>query len=727
MSIDHLIQQAIAHHRGGRYADAEALLRQALAFDQNNPDALYLLGMLAIQTKRPRDAIEWLSRAVQVRPEAAEYHANLGHALRSLNRLDESATQYDRAIQIQPSYALAHINLGAIRRVQGRPRDAVEHFRTALRIEPRQIGGWMNLGNALRDLNELGDALDAYQKASALDPKLADARGAAATTLAALGRVSEAQLNFTAALRLAPNHLPTLVNFGMMLRGQNDFDGAIDCFRKALALDPGNGEAHERLGRALMAACRIDEATTHYEQAVRLSPTPRMRVTFATLIPPVYRSMEDVNFWRARLVEEIGKLQREGVKCDITSQPAPTIVYLPYQDEGGHDRELAEAIARLHMINQAPLPGPPPEYEGREQERKIRVGFLSGLFKNQTVGLWMQGLIAKLDRARFEVVAISTAPHNDETGRFIREHADRYVVLSPALPQARETIAPLGLDVLIFADIGMEPFTATLAHSRFAPVQCVMWGHPITSGMATVDYYISNEFADAEDGRQNYTENLARLPNLAVYYYRPAAPSRTFTRHKFELPDDAHLYGCLQAQYKLHPAFDAAIAGILRGDPKGLLLLTRGGTARGEDLILSRIRAGYPDIVDRVRFMPSLSRDEFRGLTALCDCLLAPFPFGAGDSSLEGFALNLPTVTLPTGYLKGRLTYAMYKLMQIDDCIARDLNEYVGIANRLGTDVEFNRAVRAKIAAANNVLYENEAGVRDVEEFLRQAVRSATA
>jgi len=160
-----------------------------------------------------------------------------------------------------------------------------------------------NLGNALRDLNELDDALDAYQRASALDPNLADARGAAATTLAALNRVSEAKMNFQAALRLAPNHLPTLVNYGMMLRGQNDFDGAIDCFRKALSLDRDNGEAHERLARALMAACRIDEAMQHYERAVRLSPTPRMRATFATLIPPVYRSIADVNFWRARALQ----------------------------------------------------------------------------------------------------------------------------------------------------------------------------------------------------------------------------------------------------------------------------------------------------------------------------------------------------------------------------------------------------------------------------------------
>ncbi|MBC8106212.1 MAG: tetratricopeptide repeat protein, partial [Anaerolineae bacterium] len=578
MSIQHLIQQAIAHHRAGRFADAESSLRQALASDPNSPDALYLLGMLAIQTKRPQDAVELLSRAVQVRPDAAEYHANLGHALRSTNRVDEAATRYERAIQLNPSYALAHINLGAIRRAQGRAREAVEHFRTALRLEPRQIGGWMNLGNALRDLNELEEALDAYQRASSLDPNLADARGAAATTLGGLNRINEARANFQAALRLAPNQLPTLVNFGMMLRGQNDFDGAIDCFRKALSLDPGNGEAHERLGRALMAACKIDDALRHYEQAVRLSPTPRMRVTFATLIPPVYRSIEDVKFWRARLMEEVSRLQSEGVRCDITSQNAPTIVYLPYQDEGANDRELAEAIAALYVVTD-PHPGRLPEYREREQGARIRVGFISGLFKNQTVGLWMQGLIAKLDRGQFEVVVISTAPHKDETGRFIREHADQYVVISPALAPARDAIAQLKLDVLIFADIGMEPFTATLAHSRFAPVQCVMWGHPITSGSRSIDYYISHESADTEDGQRNYTEKLARLKNLAVYYYRPAAPSRAFARRDFELPDDAHLYGCLQAQYKLHPLFDEAIAGILRTDPKGLLLLSRGGTA----------------------------------------------------------------------------------------------------------------------------------------------------
>src|SRR4051794_11748286 len=182
----------------------------------------------------------------------------------------------------------------------------------------------------------------------------------------------------------------------------------------------------------------------------------------------------------------------------------------------------------------------------------------------------------------------------------------------------------------------MVPWTGALAHSRLAPVQCVTLGHPITSGIATIDYYISSELAEADDAQNNYSEKLVRLPNLPVYYYRPDPPARTLSRNDFDLPDDVNLYGCLQAQYKLHPSFDEAIAGILRADPNGLILLSRGGTARGEDVILERLRSRFGDIVGRVRFMPTLSRERFRALTALCTVLLAPFPFGAGDSSMEG-------------------------------------------------------------------------------------------
>jgi predicted O-linked N-acetylglucosamine transferase (SPINDLY family) len=207
-----------------------------------------------------------------------------------------------------------------------------------------------------------------------------------------------------------------------------------------------------------------------------------------------------------------------------------------------------------------------------------------------------------------------------------------------------------------------------------------------------------------------------------VYYYRPRPVVERLTRREFDLPDDANIYGCLQAQYKLHPQFDAAIGGILQRDPKGIILLSRGGTASGEHVITARLRDAFPDVIERVRFMPSVERDRFRALTSLCDVLLAPFPFGAGDTSMEGFALNIPTVTMPTPYLKGRLTYAMYRLMKFDTCIADSVERYIEIAVKLGTEREHNRAIREQIKTSSSVLYENEAGVKDLEQFLTQVV-----
>src|SRR5439155_9980553 len=113
-------------------------------------------------------------------------------------------------------------------------------------------------------------------------------------------------------------------------------------------------------------------------------------------------------------------------------------------------------------------------------------------FKDHTVGLWTQGIIETLPRDRFHVTVLSTQRYEDPVARNIRERADTYGELPATLLPAREGIAQLGLDVLVYADLGMEGLTYSLAFSRLAPVQCVMWGHPSTSGISTIDYVISS-------------------------------------------------------------------------------------------------------------------------------------------------------------------------------------------------------------------------------------------
>ena len=150
-----------------------------------------------------------------------------------------------------------------------------------------------------------------------------------------------------------------------------------------------------------------------------------------------------------------------------------------------------------------------------------------------------------------------------------------YVEVPTNLPAARQAIAGQRLDVLYYADIGMDPVTYSLAFSRLAPVQCVTWGHPVTTGLDTIDYFISMDAAEPEDAAEHYTETLVRLKALSVYYYRPEPPASLKDRAAFGLPEECHLYSCPQTLFKLHPEFDDLLGAILRRDPQGHPRLAR--------------------------------------------------------------------------------------------------------------------------------------------------------
>jgi predicted O-linked N-acetylglucosamine transferase (SPINDLY family) len=332
--------------------------------------------------------------------------------------------------------------------------------------------------------------------------------------------------------------------------------------------------------------------------------------------------------------------------------------------------------------------------------------------------------VAKLPRDRFEIVVISGgARHDDAVARCIRAYADQQIDLPPALPAARQAILGLNLDALLYTDLGMEGFTWSLAFSRLAPMQAAMWGHPITSGLDSVDYYLSSELAEAAEADANYTEKLIRLKNLPLYYFRPPpAPKRD--RAYFNLPEDAHVYGCLQATFKLHPDFDFVLGEILRRDAKAIILIPRTRAANWDQMVTDRLAAAYgQDAVNRIRFIDRVPREDFAALGPVCDATLAPFPFGAGDTSMVAFAEGVPVVTMPTPYLRGRFTHAMYRAMEIDDCIAATPEQYVEIALRLANDPAWREEVRRKILERNHVLFENMAGVNDLADFISSVAR----
>jgi predicted O-linked N-acetylglucosamine transferase (SPINDLY family) len=705
---------AVRHHQAGNLRQAEDLYRQVLQTDPLNADAWHLLGVAEHHTGRNEAALQTIGKAIALDGRQAVFHSNLGMVYRALGRPAQALGCYDQALRLNPAYANAHNNRGIVLQDQGRLTEAAACYRKALRLRPDHAEAHSNLG----------------------------------TVLKAQGLVAEAIAHYQEALRLRPNYPEAHNNLGVALRQQGNAAEAVDCYRRALQLKPHYADAHRNLGNVLQLQGDLAGASACFERALALAPTDALRIKAALLLPVILESTAQMLEQRRRLEANVARLLGEQLAVDDPpNQMGGTVFELAYH--GLNDRDLQAAIATLcaqatpslkfvaphcapaewpaktrsdPLKSRVPSPLLP---AASERKDPLRIGFLSRFFHNHTVGMLNAGLVRNLGRPEFHVVLFRFPGNDDDIARFIQEGADTVVTLPAHLDQARQQIAQQRLDVLYYTDIGMDPLPYFLAFARLAPVQCVTWGHPVTTGIPAIDYFISSDLFEAPGAEQHYTEQLVRLKTLSTYYYRPSLPSPAKGRRAFGLAEGHHLYGCPQSLFKFHPEFDDILSAILRRDPLGRLVLIEGKHALWKDLLLQRFARVMPDVLERVLFLPRQSGTDFLNLNTACDVLLDPLHFGGGKTSFEGLALGVPIVTLPSQFLRGRLTLGQYRKMNVLDCVVANAEDYVALAVRLGTEPDYRAAVREKILAASDALFEDGGAVREHEQFFKEAVARA--
>jgi predicted O-linked N-acetylglucosamine transferase (SPINDLY family) len=239
-----------------------------------------------------------------------------------------------------------------------------------------------------------------------------------------------------------------------------------------------------------------------------------------------------------------------------------------------------------------------------------------------------------------------------------------------------------------------------------------------------MDYFVSNDLYETAESPEHYSEELFQLRDLPTlaYYYRPPTPSRIRSRTELGLPATGTLYLCPQTLFKMHPDFDEILRGILERDPAGYVIVIRGRFVQWYDTLRARIERNLGEPSRRILPLKSMDGPLFMELLTMGDVMLDTPHFNGMNTSLEAFSVDLPVVTLPTRLHRGRHTRAMYLKMGIDDCIATDVNSYVNIAVRLGTEPDFNHDVRERIRARSFVLYEDVRVVREFERFFETAL-----
>lgn len=635
-------------------------------------------------------AVECYLAGLTMVSEDAEAWSNLGCVLWMMRRLNRATSCFKRALAIRPAYAEAHTNLGGVLEELGRTQEAITHFQAAIETKP-SANAHSRLAHAYLLLGFLNDAIRHYYRALEIDPSDADSFSNLGAALQGGAHTTQAEFCFRRALEIKPDHSKALANLGDIMRLQGDVERAVDAYRSAIAAAPRN-----------------------WALPIKLALTQ----------PVIVQSSAEVTELRARIAASLETLTSQGAHLeDPNREVGITGFYFAYH--GLNDVELQSQIVRFYLRACPRLGWTAPHCPATANARsRIRIGIVSACLRDHTIGKFYRGIIQRLSRERFEVLLFRPRHENDEAGAAIDRSADCVIEIPRDLFAAREQIAAKRLDVVMYPEIGMDPLIYFLAFARLAPVQCVGWGHPVTTGIPTVDYFLSAKALETADANAHYTEQLIRLNRLPTYYSRPRQAPAPLSRAQFGFSPNATLYLSPQSLFKFHPEFDIALATLLRRDPNSRILLIAGIHPHWNKLLARRIANAFPDVANRVVFVPRVGQNEFFRLLLMADVLLDPPYFGGGNTTYEALAAGLPIVTWPGRFMRGRVTQACYQQMGFRQLVAGSLGQYVEIATRLANDAAWKAQVRAEIHERRGVLYEDNSAVTELEDFFTAAVQA---
>ncbi len=492
--------------------------------------------------------------------------------------------------------------------------------------------------------------------------------------------------------------------------------------------------AHYNCGVALRGETRIAEARAHFERAVARRPDfleAELALCMAEL-PALYKDVAEIDERRAAYAGRLAKLSdhvaRSAVPVALTEaigshQP----FYLPYQ--GFDDRELQTRYGALvcqimaARYQAAVFPDPPAPGE------KIRLGIVSGFFRQHSN--WkipIKGWLKMLDRERFHVSGYYTGPDRDDETEAAAAMCDRFVLGPLSLDGWRRSVLDDAPHVLIFPEIGMDKLSAQLAAQRLAAVQCVSWGHPVTSGFPTIDYFLSSDLMEPADAADHYSEKLVRLPKLSIYVEPPDVPPPAIERGTLGLREDAVVYWCGQSLPKYLPQFDEVFARIATQVPGcQFAFIEFGGgsgvTALFRDRLERAFKAAGLNAGDHCVFLPRLAPDRFVAAIGQCDVVLDSVGWSGCNSILESLVHNLPIVTLAGAMMRGRHAAAILDRMNVGETVARTVDEYVTVAGTLGRDAAKRNRLSAQIRDQKYRIYRDLDCIAALEAFLDEAVR----
>jgi predicted O-linked N-acetylglucosamine transferase (SPINDLY family) len=698
----------------GKHDAAVSCLKTAIGLRPDFPQAHYNLGNVLRMQGNFQDAFTHLERAVNLETGYAEAWQMLGGLHLQMGRMEQARACCQRALDLRPDSPDAHVKLGIVFSRSGMDHEAIVSFTRATELEPGSVQAWhllsrvyegmkrhqeaetcarrtlslkadiheahILLANSLRAQNRLDEAIESYRAALRIKPDMADVHYELGNLLMQRGEPAIAAASFRKAVELKPDFTGALNKLGLALHETRDFAGAIDAYRKVLEINPGSPGTYSNLGLSWHFLGNLWEAEICFREATRLRPeVPGAWSNLAGTLNAQRKYDEAINAYRRalELKPDYADVRSNMLLClNYTSSYGPEAVL---EEHKAWEKTHVPKVPRVLSYRNPPEPG-----------RRIRIGYVSPDFRSHSVSFFIEPVLKHHDRDAFEVVCYAEVRNPDGITQRLRGYdLGWHNTCGMTDASVAKTIQDDGIDILV--DLAGHTGFSRLGvfACKPAPVQVCYLGYPNTTGLSTIDYRLTDGWADPPGAADAfYTEKLFRLPHgFLCYQPEPGVPP---VAPLPALNAGYVTFGSFNILPKMTPAVVALWSAILRELPRSRLVLKNNSVADAaiRDHVYEEF-AAHGIARERIDLLGRLPRmDEHMAIYHQIDVALDPFPYNGTTTTCEALWMGVPVVTLAGQSHAGRVGVSILNQIDLKECIAANQDEYLAIATRLAGNLD---------------------------------------
>ena len=550
-----------------------------------------------------------------------------------------------------------HIVLGVGLIKQKRYDEAKTYLRRAILLDPGNVNGFYLLGKIAHEQGDAQVGIENFQEALEIEP----AFEAAIIDLAALyrecGKADDAKQALLAGVTRLPDSAQLHYRLGLLHAEARELERAFEYYGKALAIDPLFAEAHLYCGEARQQQGDLTAAVASVERA--LACRPDFLAAHSTLL------------WL------------------LSFQPDSLVSrYLPEAHRYG-----VKVRARADCFDSWPL-----SLRRTPDGRVLRIGLVSGDLRVHPIGLFLEGVLARLNPAKLELVAYSMNPQDDGLterikGRFVQWTA----ITQMSDEEAAHKIHADGIDILI--DLAGHSANNRLPVFAWkpAPVQVSWLGYLASTGVPGMDYVLADPISVPEDCRDQFTEEVWHLPETFNCFTPPGEHPKLAVAALPALRNGHVTFGCFQRLNKLSDITLTLWGRIFQALPEAKLFLRNQEINGDEERDRLRIKLGQFGIgPERVTLAgKTQDRESYLATYGGVDIVLDTFPYPGTTTTCEALWMGVPTVTLRGETMLGRIGASLLTCAGLSEWVASTEDEYVELAVRYAKDREGLAQLRA--------------------------------